>query len=123
MFSSGSAVLSLEAVQILDSIADYILQSTRPVDVIGHTDNVPIATALFPSNWELSAARAGSAVRYLTEKGVDPDRLRAIGRANTRPLEPNTSEAKRSLNRRVEFIFKGIISNSAQSSHFRLGGL
>lgn len=105
MFSSGSAVLSLEAVQILDSIADYILQSTRAVDVIGHTDDVPIATAPFPSNWELSAARAGSAVRYLTERGVEPDRLRAIGRANTRPLEPNTSEAKRSINRRVEFIF------------------
>jgi chemotaxis protein MotB len=105
MFASGSAVLSPEAVHVLDSIANYVLQSSRPVDVIGHTDNVPIATTNFPSNWELSAARAGSAVRYLAERGVDPDRLRAIGRANTRPLAPNTSAEERSLNRRVEFIF------------------
>lgn len=105
MFASGSSVLSPEARQVLDSIADYILQSARPVDVIGHTDNVPIATALFPSNWELSAARAGSAVRYLTERGVNPGRLRAIGRANTRPLAPNSSDEERSLNRRVAFIF------------------
>lgn len=105
MFASGSSVLSADALTVLDSIANFVLQSARPVDVIGHTDDVPIAATLFPSNWELSAARAGSAVRYLTERGVTPDRLRAIGRANTRPLAPNATAEERSLNRRVEFIF------------------
>jgi chemotaxis protein MotB len=89
----------------LNRIANYVLQSDRPLDVVGHTDNIPISTPQFPSNWELSAARAGSAVRYLVERGVDAERMRAIGRANTRPVESNSSVEGRSLNRRVEFIF------------------
>jgi chemotaxis protein MotB len=105
MFSSGEATLSPEAIQILDRIANYVLQSDRPLDVVGHTDNVPISTPLFPSNWELSAARAGSAVRYLVDRGVDAERIRAIGRASTRPVESNSTAEGRSLNRRVEFIF------------------
>jgi chemotaxis protein MotB len=105
MFSSGDATLSPEAIHVLDRIANYVLQSERPLDVVGHTDDVPIATPLFPSNWELSAARAGSAVRYLVDSGVDAKRMRAIGRASTRPMESNATPEGRSLNRRVEFIF------------------
>ena len=105
MFSSGEATLSPEAIQVLDRIANYVLQSDRPLDVVGHTDNIPISTPLFPSNWELSAARAGSAVRYLVDRGVDAERIRAIGRASTRPVESNSTAKGRSLNRRVEFIF------------------
>ncbi len=105
MFASGETALSPEAMQVLDRIGDYALQSGRPLDVIGHTDNVPIATALYPSNWELSAARAGSAVRYLAERGVDARRMRAIGRASTQPVESNSTAEGRALNRRVEFIF------------------
>jgi chemotaxis protein MotB len=105
MFASGEATLSPEAIQVLDSIANYVLQSERPLDVVGHTDNVPIATPLFPSNWELSAARAGSAVRYLADRGVNAQRMRAIGRASTHPVASNATVEGRSLNRRVEFIF------------------
>lgn len=105
MFDSGQATLNPEAVHVLDRIASYVLQSERPLDVVGHTDDVPIATPQFPSNWELSAARAGSAVRYLVDSGVDARRMRAIGRASTRPVESNSTSAARSLNRRVEFIF------------------
>lgn len=105
MFASGEATLSPEATQVLDRIGDYALQTGRPLDVIGHTDNVPISTALYPSNWELSAARAGSAVRYLAERRVDARRMRAIGRASTQPVESNSTPEGRSLNRRVEFVF------------------
>ena len=105
MFASGEATLSPDAIQVLDRISNYVLQSDRPLDVVGHTDNVPISTPLFPSNWELSAARAGSAVRYLVDRGVDAQRMRAIGRASTRPVDSNSSAEGRSLNRRVEFIF------------------
>ena len=105
MFSSGETTLSPEAIQVLNRIANYVLQADRPLDVVGHTDNIPISTPLFPSNWELSAARAGSAVRYLVQRGVDPQRIRAIGRASTRPVASNSRVEGRSLNRRVEFIF------------------
>ena len=105
MFASGEATLSPDAVQVLDRIASYVLQSDRPLDVVGHTDDIPISTPLFPSNWELSAARAGSAVRYLVDRGVDAERMRAIGRASTRPVGSNSGAEGRSVNRRVEFIF------------------
>ncbi len=105
MFASGEASLSPAATQILDRIASYVLKSERPLDVLGHTDDVPIATSHFPSNWELSAARAGSAVRYLTEKGVRADRIRAIGHASTKPVAGNATPGGRSSNRRVEFVF------------------
>lgn len=116
MFASGQAALSPEAIQVLDRIASYVLQSERPLDVVGHTDNVPIATPLFPSNWELSAARAGSAVRYLVESGIDAQRMRAIGRASTRPIASNATPEGRSLNRRVEFIFNLQQESSEEAS-------
>jgi chemotaxis protein MotB len=105
MFASGEATLSPEAIQVLDRIANYVVQSDWPLDVVGHTDNIPISTPQFPSNWELSAARAGSAVRYLVDRGLDAERVRAIGRASTRPVASNATAEGRSLNRRVEFIF------------------
>lgn len=105
MFASGEAALSPEAIQVLDRIANYVQQSDRPLDVIGHTDNIPISTPVFPSNWELSAARAGAGVRYLTERGINAERMRAIGRASTRPVQSNSTAEGRSSNRRVEFIF------------------
>ena len=74
--------------------------------VAGHTDNLPINTARFPSNWELSAARAGSVIRYLIESGVDPARLRAEGYADTRPLTANDSDKSRAQNRRVELTLE-----------------
>ena len=73
--------------------------------MLGHTDNRPISTAVFPTNWELSVARAGRAVRYLAEKGVPAQRLRAIGHADTVGVASNATQVGRAANRRVEFVF------------------
>lgn len=105
LFESGQAVISKSALPVLDALAGYASQQSRFLDVIGHTDDVPIATAIYPSNWELSAARAGQAVRYLAERGVDPRGMRAIGQAHTVPVADNGSAEGRAANRRVEFIF------------------
>ena len=105
LFESGKATIKTEALPILDGLARYISKSSKDVDVLGHTDDRPIATAVFPSNWELSAARAGRAVRYLAEKGVPAQRLRAIGHADTVPVTGNATPVGRAANRRVEFVF------------------
>ena len=105
MFPSGESELSPETLPLLGGIAKYIMKVKGRVDVVGHTDNRPISTPVFPSNWELSAARAGQAVRYLVEQGVEPKRLRAIGQAETVPITSNETEEGRARNRRIEFIF------------------
>ncbi len=105
LFASGDATLKAEAFPALDAIAKHLNTTAYSLDVVGHTDNVPIGTVTFPSNWELSAARAGQAVRRLTEQQVEPARLRAIGRADTEPVADNANAEGRSENRRVEFIF------------------
>ena len=105
LFASGEAVISPSALPVLDALSAYVGGQSRFVDVIGHTDDVPIATAVYPSNWELSAARAGQAVRYLSEKGVRPFRMRAIGQAHTVPVAENSTAEGRAANRRVEFVF------------------
>lgn len=105
LFASGEAAISPKALPVLDALSAYIAGQSRFVDVVGHTDDVPIATAVYPSNWELSAARAGQAVRYLSEKGVKPFRMRAIGQAHTVPVSENTTPEARANNRRVEFVF------------------
>ncbi len=105
LFESGRAELKGKAHPLLDALALYISRVNRSVDVVGHTDNIPIATAVYPSNWELSAARAGQAVRYLAERGVKPESMRAIGQAHTVAVESNDSAIGRSANRRVEFVF------------------
>ncbi len=105
LFDSGKAEIKPSALPVLDDLARYISTVSYPVDVEGHTDNVPIATDVYPSNWELSAARAGRAARYLVERGVGKERLRAVGLADTVPVAPNDEAAGRGTNRRVEFVF------------------
>jgi chemotaxis protein MotB len=105
LFDSGRTHLKPEALPILDRLTELIPRVGYRVDVHGHTDNIPIATTAFPSNWELSAARAGRAVRYFVENGVPADRFRAIGLAETRPVEDNDTPDGRTANRRVEFLF------------------
>ncbi len=105
MFASGKAELSPDTFDLLEGLAQYIGGIAGRIDVVGHTDNVPIATPLYPSNWELSAARAGQVVRYLVEHGVAADRLRAIGQADTVPIADNSTPEGRARNRRVEFLF------------------
>jgi len=105
LFNFGKADINLGGLAFLDKMATLIQKIPYPVRVEGHTDNVPIHTARYPSNWELSIARAVSVVKYFAESGkIDPQRLSAAGYGETRPLVPNDSPANRTRNRRVEIV-------------------
>lgn len=102
-FRSGRAELLATSVPILNTIAHALKNQHYPVMVEGHTDNIPIATEKYPSNWELSASRASSVVKYLIYYGqLDPRLVSATGFAEYRPIVANTSESNRAKNRRVE---------------------
>ncbi|WP_423381834.1 OmpA/MotB family protein [Burkholderia sp. LMG 32019] len=102
LFNVGDARLLADSAPVLNQIAQALSDhATGDILVEGHTDSVPIANAKYESNWELSSARAGSVVRYLTERGVAPHRLAAIGRADTQPLVAGDDAAARARNRRV----------------------
>jgi chemotaxis protein MotB len=111
LFDSGSAEISPEGRPELDKIADLIVELTGEIPddvewvlrVDGHTDNVPIATNQFPSNWELSTARATSVVRYLVSRGVAPDHLAAAGFGEFQPITTENTDDGRRQNRRIEF--------------------
>lgn len=104
LFAPGSAAVSPQGVEILKTIAPALVDFTAEVFVEGHTDNVPIATALFPSNWELSTHRATSVTRHLITIGFPPARLRAIGFGDTKPVSDNETPVGRATNRRVSLI-------------------
>ena len=92
---------------LLNEIASLLnVDRTHPIVVEGYTDNVPIDTAEFPSNWELSTARATTVVQYLIAHGVDENRLGAAGYAQLHPIASNATPAGRALNRRVEIVFE-----------------
>ena len=76
------------------------------INIKGHTDDIPIATERFPSNWELSAVRATTVLKYLIGKGISARRLTATGYGDSDPLVPNTSDRNRAVNRRVEFVLE-----------------
>ncbi|MDJ0847851.1 MAG: flagellar motor protein MotB [Myxococcota bacterium] len=106
LFDSGSARLRAEALVFMDEIARMAKLFPYGISIEGHTDDVPISTPEFPTNWHLSAGRAISSLRYLVDVGeVDASRLSAAGFADTRPLVANDSTGNRSTNRRVEFVF------------------
>jgi len=104
LFDLGKAELKLEAKKILNRVVPVLKKYQYPVRVEGHTDNLPIHTERFPSNWELSAARAISVVKYLEEKGMDKQLLSAVGYGEYRPLFPNDTPEQRARNRRVEIV-------------------
>lgn len=101
LFDSGEARLQLPAARALTAVGQILATTDFPITVEGHTDNAPISTLLFPSNWELSGARAASVVRLFIETGVDPRRLTATGYAEQRPVADNASQEGRQRNRRV----------------------
>jgi chemotaxis protein MotB len=104
MFDLGKAELRPEARPFLLRLAPILARYPGTVWVEGHTDDLPIQNQIYPSNWELSAARAGSAVRALVAlSGLSVEHLVAVGYADTRPLVPNEDAASRKRNRRVEF--------------------
>ncbi len=104
LFETGKSDLLEGAGQLLESVAPIILQYSYPVSVEGHTDNVPIASTLYPSNWELSSARASVVIRKLVGLGVPYAKLKAIGFADTHPIDSNETEEGRRKNRRVNII-------------------
>ena len=106
MFASGSAELKPGALPVLDKIADLLDGAGKEVEVGGHTDNVPIHTERYPTNWELSAARAASVARYLQARGIAPERLRAVGYGPYRPIADNATPEGRARNRRVEIFMR-----------------
>ena len=105
LFDFGKADINSGGLAFLDKMADLIEKIPHPVRVEGHTDNVPIRTARFPSNWELSIARAVSVVKYFAGSGkINPQRLSAVGYGDTRPLVPNDSPGLLIHKRRVEIV-------------------
>ncbi|MEA1650490.1 OmpA family protein [Nitrospirillum sp. BR 11164] len=100
LFASGKADLAAPGRQLLANVARSLRTLTGVIAVEGHTDDVAIATARFPTNWELSSARASAVVRELIANGVEPGRLRAVGYADTKPLDVHD----RAANRRVTIV-------------------
>jgi chemotaxis protein MotB len=107
LFDSGQADLKPAGLPLLTEVAKLLnLDPTHPIIVEGHTDNVPISSTLYPSNWELSTARATTVVRYLISQGVSAARLGAAGYADLHPVASNATAAGRQLNRRVEIVLR-----------------
>jgi chemotaxis protein MotB len=108
LFAQGDARLAPLSVQALQAVADVLKDDDHAIQVEGHTDSVPINNTAFPSNWELSAVRAGSVVRLFADAGVAEHRLTTVGYGSTRPIAGNDAEEGRQRNRRVEVL---IMSN------------
>jgi chemotaxis protein MotB len=108
LFPSGSADLSGTAARVLRDVSRILASVPNQVQVEGNTDNIPISTEEFPSNWELSAARAASVVHLMSRMGVAPDRLSAIGYGEHRPVADNSNESGRQKNRRVTLVIRGL---------------
>jgi chemotaxis protein MotB len=107
LFDTGETVLRKEAYPVLDVIAEAVNACPNDILIMGQTDDTPIRSQIYPSNWELSAYRGLSVLDYfLKEKGLLPSRFSVGGYGSSRPLYPNTTAENRALNRRVEIIFK-----------------
>ena len=106
LFAPGEAALGGSASEALRAVAQVLAASVFPITIEGHTDNTPINTYRFPSNWELSAVRASTVARLFIDSGVRPDRLTAAGYADQRPVADNAAEAGRGRNRRVTILLE-----------------
>lgn len=101
LFLPADATLQPGSIPVLRAVSDILSKEEDPIEVEGHTDDIPIATSQFPSNWELSSVRASSVARLLMETGIPEKRLSVVGLAANLPLVPNTSASNRARNRRV----------------------
>ena len=116
LFPSGSARLSRTAVRALRDISRILVSMPNKIQVEGNTDNRPIHTDAFPSNWELSAVRAASVAHLMTRMGIAPERLSAIGYGEYRPVADNTREEGRQKNRRVTLVIEGLQATPEKSA-------
>ncbi|HEY2767739.1 MAG TPA: flagellar motor protein MotB [Solirubrobacteraceae bacterium] len=109
LFASGSATIEQQGDPLLSEVAQLVnVDHVHPIAVEGNTDDVPIQGGTFPSNWELSTARASGVVRFLISHEVDPQRLSATGYADLRPIASNATATGRARNRRVEIVLQRI---------------
>lgn len=107
LFESGSAQFDRRGMPAMDVVVNLLRQQPKyKVNIQGHTDDIPIETAQFPSNWELSAVRATTVLRYFMRGGIDPERLTATGFGDSLPVEPNVDNRSRARNRRIEFVLE-----------------
>ena len=114
LFSPGQALLHPALIKAMRAIAEVLAPTDFPITIEGHTDNVPINTPQFPSNWELSAVRATTVLRLFADSGVAGERLTAIGYADTRPVEPNVLADGRARNRRVTILIDSMVPEKGQ---------
>ena len=101
LFKTGEAGIQPDALEVLRQVSAVLRNEKLPIEVEGHTDDIPIMTAQYPSNWELSSARASSVVRMMIKNGVPGERMAAVGLASNHPLVPNDTPEDRDKNRRV----------------------
>ncbi len=113
LFSSGSAEVNAGGRVVLTKVAVRVRGIPHEVEVQGHTDNMPIHSERYPTNWELAGARASRVVRFLEERGVAPNRLCAISHGEYVPVAPNDSDAGRAKNRRIEITLKPVTAVAA----------
>lgn len=104
LFPSGDAIPNDTAFSLIEKVAGILAPYHNPIHVEGFTDNLPISTPAYPTNWELSAARAGSVVRMLAAQGVEPSRLAAVGYGEYQPIADNATAEGRARNRRVVLV-------------------
>lgn len=114
LFQSGKADLEIPGQDLIARLLPMLNQPGQILSIEGHTDNIPIKTSIYPSNWELSAARAATVLRQLIALGLPADRLRAIAYADTKPVQPNDSSDHRAANRRVELVITGDTTATTQ---------
>jgi chemotaxis protein MotB len=116
LFASGQATLSSQATSLLDEIGQLLnIDETHPIDVEGNTDDVPIHSSQYPSNWQLSTARASSVVEFLIAHGVAASRLTAAGNADQRPVASEATAPGRARNRRVEIVMRRLYGSEGES--------
>ena len=104
LFASGKAELSSKAIPVLQKVAEAVKDVPNVINVEGYTDNVPISTGFYPSNWDLSSARAASVVKELIKNNIPPTRLSAVGYGEFHPIADNKDEEGRFKNRRVVLV-------------------
>lgn len=123
LFNPGEAQLGRDAVTALRAVGQVVAPAEFPITVEGHTDTIPIATAAFPSNWELSAVRASSVVRLFVESGVRPSRLTAAGYGDQRPVADNLTPEGRARNRRVTILIESRVVEPEVQPKVRASGI
>ena len=121
LFASGDATLSPDSRRALQAIAGVLKDKRYDLEVDGYTDDQPIKSKIYPSNWELSAVRAGSVARELGSDGIPDDRLKVVGYGSNQPLAPNDTPEGRARNRRVEVMVLAPQYEAARQTTFVTG--